>query len=33
LFILSGNHISYRRAADCTAIPTTPIWRMNGMLV
>ena len=33
LFVLSGNHISYRRAADRRAALTTPIWRMSRMLV
>jgi hypothetical protein len=33
LSILSGDHVSYRRAVDrCTAL-TTPIWRMSRMLV
>ena len=31
--ILSGNHISYRRVADCRAALATPIWRMSRMLV
>ena len=33
LFVLSGNHISYRRAADRRTARTTPIWRMSRMLV
>ena len=33
LFVLSGNHISYCRAADRRTALTTPIWRMSRMLV
>ena len=33
LFILSGTHISYRRAADRRTALTTPIWRMSRTLV
>ena len=33
LFVLSGNHISYCRAADRRAALTTPVWRMSRMLV
>ena len=33
LFVLSGTHISYRRAADRRTARTTPIWRMSRMLV
>ena len=32
LSILSGNHISYCRAADRRTAFTTPIWRMSRML-
>jgi hypothetical protein len=33
LSILSGNHISYGRAADRRTALTTPVWRMSSMLV
>jgi hypothetical protein len=33
LFVLSGNHISYRWVADRRAAITTPIWRMNRVLI
>ena len=33
LFVLSGTHISYRRAADRRTALTTPISRMSRMLV
>jgi hypothetical protein len=33
LFVLSGTHISYRRAADRRAALTTPIPRMSRILV
>jgi hypothetical protein len=33
LSILSGNHISYRRAVDRRTAFTTPVWRMSRMLV
>jgi hypothetical protein len=33
LLALGGNDISSRRAADRRTALTTPIWRMNRMLV